>query len=361
MKCGDRQNRYCSRSLKRFLSFSVIIAFASSFVGYAHAGQLKRPLSFQQVTQREGLSSDMVNAIAVQGDEVWFGTEGGGATLYDRAKKTWKAYTTKGDPQEKDDGVSIRWKNILSHNHVSVILPDEDRIWFGTYFYGFEGGGISYYQAHRTPVWKTFNTNNGQAKKIVSMAADRDTLWIGSEKGLSLLDKKKEAWKGFLSAQSGLTGNFVNALLLQPEYLWAGTNAGISRLQKTRKTWKRYTAKEGFPEREVKSLIKVGQKVWAGSADGFLFEYDPGLDRWKQLDSTDPLKNGGIYSMTATKDWVFVCRDNGVSLCHLPAGQWESITVSDGLLSNTVFCAVEDRNGIWFGTDKGASRLVLSP
>ncbi len=34
----------------------------------------------------------MVYAIAVQGDEVWFGTEGGGATLFDRAKKTWKAY-----------------------------------------------------------------------------------------------------------------------------------------------------------------------------------------------------------------------------------------------------------------------------
>ncbi len=360
-KGWDRRGKLCSRWFRRFLSFGVIIAFISSSVSYAHAGPLKRPLSFQQITQKEGLSSEMVNAIAVQGEEVWFGTEGGGATLYDRAKKTWKAYTTKGDPQDKDDGVSIRWKNILPHNHVSVILPDEDRVWFGTYFYGFGGGGISYYQARRTPVWKTFNTNNGQAKKIVSMAADPDTLWVGSEKGLSLLDKKKEAWKGFLSAQGGLTGNFVNALLLQSEYLWVGTNAGISRLHKTKKIWKKYTAKEGFPEREMKSLVRVGQKVWAGSADGLLLEYDPDLDRWKQLDSTDPLKNGGVYSMLATKDWVFVCRDNGVSACYLPTGQWESITASDGLLSNNIFCAAEDGNSIWFGTDKGASRLVFSP
>jgi hypothetical protein len=37
------------------------------------------------------------------------------------------------------------------------------------------------------------------------------------------------------------------------------------------------------------------------------------------------------------------------------------LTTADGLLSNTVFCAAEDKEGIWFGTDKGASRLILAP
>jgi len=35
------------------------------------------------------------------------------------------------------------------------------------------------------------------------------------------------------------------------------------------------------------------------------------------------------------------------------------LTVSDGLLSNAVFCAVQDKSSIWFGTDKGVSRLML--
>jgi len=61
------------------------------------------------------------------------------------------------------------------------------------------------------------------------------------------------------------------------------------------------------------------------------------------------------------KEKLFICRDNGVSLYDPSTGQWESLTVSDGLLSNTVFCAAEDKNGIWFGTDKGASRLILVP
>jgi ligand-binding sensor domain-containing protein len=73
------------------------------------------------------------------------------------------------------------------------------------------------------------------------------------------------------------------------------------------------------------------------------------------------LKNGGIYSIMVTGEKAFICRDNGVSVCDLATGQWESLTASDGLLSNNVFCAAEDGNSIWFGTDKGASRLMLSP
>jgi ligand-binding sensor domain-containing protein len=338
------------------------IAFLFSFLINAEAGPLKRPLSFQQITLKEGLSSEMVFAIAVRNEEIWFGTYEGGATLYDRSKKVWKAYTTKGEPMERvDDGDSIKWKNLLSYNHVSVILPDVDRLWFGTYFYGFGGGGISYYRPQKSPPWKCFNTNHGLAKKIVSMAIDGEWLWVGSEKGLSILDKKTEQWKGFYSTQKGLSGNFVNTLLVEPNFLWVGTNGGISRLYKAKKTWKTYSQNEGLMDTEIKSMAKVGQKVWAGGINGTLFEYDPVVDHWKEIEAKDPLKTGGIHSITVTKEKAFICRDNGVSVYDLSDNQWDSLTASEGLLSNMVFCAAEDKNSIWFGTDKGASRLMLTP
>jgi hypothetical protein len=330
------------------------------FITSADANPLKKSLIFQQFTLKEGLSSEMVYSIAVSGDEIWFGTCGGGATLYNKLKKSFKAYTTKGEPMEKmDDSDSIRWKNLLSYNHVSVILPDRDRIWFGTYFYGFGGGGISYYHPQRNPSWKRFNTNDGRAKKVVSMAVDGEQVWVGSEKGLSKLDKKTEGWRIFYSTQDGLSGNFVNSILIQSDYLWMGTSGGISRFHKATKTWKTYSQKEGLTETEIKSLVKIGQKMWAGSIGGTLFEYDAVSDHWKRIEPTDSLKKGGIHSIAVTKEKVFICRDNGVSICDLPTGQWESLTVSDGLLSNTVFCAAEDKNSVWFGTDKGASRLIL--
>jgi ligand-binding sensor domain-containing protein len=79
------------------------------------------------------------------------------------------------------------------------------------------------------------------------------------------------------------------------------------------------------------------------------------------METGDPLKSGGINSIQVFKDSVWICRDNGVSWHHLPSGRWETITAADGLLSNTVFSATEDKDGIWFGTDKGASRLILNP
>jgi ligand-binding sensor domain-containing protein len=347
------------QSLMR-VSFPII--FILSLFIHGEASPLKRPLSFQHITPKDGLSSEMVYAIAVQGEEVWFGTYGGGATLYDKSKKVYKAYTTKGEPMEKvDDGKSINWKNLLSYNHVSVIVPDVDRIWFGTYFYGFGGGGISYYHPQRNPPWKRFNTNDGRAKKVVSMAVDGEWVWVGSEKGLSLLDKKTEGWKVFYSTQDGLSGNFVNSILNQSDSIWMGTNAGISHFHKAKKTWKTYSQKEGLTESEIKSLVRVEPKIWAGGIGGALFEYDVVSDHWKKIEATDSLKNGGIHSIVATKEKVFICRDNGVSIYDIPTGQWESLTVSDGLLSNTVFCAAEDNNSIWFGTDKGASRLILAP
>jgi hypothetical protein len=344
------------------ISFSIFITFLSFFLSHAGAHPLKRPLSFEQMTEKEGLSSEMVYSIAVQGEKVWFGTYGGGATLYDRSKKIFHVYTTKGEPQDKmDDGNSIQWKNLLSYNHVSVILPDKDRIWFGTYFYGFGGGGVSYYQPRRSPPWKRFNTNKSRAKKINAMAVDGGSLWVGSEKGLSFLDKKTESWKRFYSTKSGLSGNFVNAILVQPDSLWVGTNGGISRLDRVKKTWSTYSQKKVFMETEIKSLAKVGEKIWAGETGGTLFEYDPVQDYWKKIEPADPLKNGGIYSIMVTGKKTFICRDNGVSVYDLATQQWESLTASDGLLSNNVFCAAEEKNSIWFGTDKGASRLMLSP
>lgn len=350
-----------SNCLKGFF-FLISLLLTSYLSTFADAASLKKPLSFQQMTQKEGLSSNMVFAIVVQGEEVWFGTYEGGTTLYDKSKKLFKHYTTKGDPIVKvDDGDSIRWKNHLAYNHVSVIVPDSDRMWFGTYFYGFGGGGISYYHPQRSPQWKTFNTNDGRAKKVNSMAVDGEFLWVGSEKGLSLLDKKTEGWKRFYSTQDGLSGNFINAILVEPDFLWMGTSGGVSRFNKNQKTWKTYSPKEGLTDGEIKSLVKIGQRMWAGSIGGALFEYDLTSDRWKKLEPTDPLKNGGIHAITVTKEKAFICRDNGASIYDLPSGQWESLTTADGLLSNSVFCAAEDKNGIWFGTDKGVSRLILTP
>jgi len=346
---------YRNTKVVRILILSAVLACALT---EARASVLSRPLSLQTLTVKQGLSSDMILSIAVQGEEVWFGTYAGGATLYNAAKKTFTTYTTKGVPEDKvDDGRSINWKNRLPYNHVSAIQVDGDRTWFGTYFYGFGGGGISTYQPKSKPAWKTFSTWDRRAKKIVSLAVDASTVWVGSDRGLTVLDKKTGQWTKFYSTQEGLAGNFVNAILDETGALWAGTNAGISRWDKTRKTWKTYGAKEGLTDLDVKALARTGDSLWAGTSGGLLFSLDNSQDRWTEVKVPASLPHGGINALAANGVSVFVCRDDGVGVCDTANGQWDGLTSADGLPSDTVLCAAAARDGLWFGTDQGASFL----
>lgn len=346
---------YRNTKVLRILILSAVLACA---LPLARASVLSRPVSLQNLTVKQGLSSDMILSIAVQGDDVWFGTYAGGATFYDAARKTCTAYTTKGVPEDKvDDGQSINWKNRLPYNHVSAVQVDGDRTWFATYFYGFGGGGISSYRAKGKPAWRTFSTFDRRAKKVVSLAVDAAAVWVGSERGLSVLDKKTGQWAKFHSTQDGLAGNFVNALLNDAEALWAGTNAGISRWDKSRKTWKTYVAKEGLTDLDIKALVKAGNSIWAGTSGGLLFALDPSRDRWVEVKVPASLPRGGINALAVSGTSVYVCRDDGVDIYDTADGRWDGLTSADGLPSDTVLCAAPAREGVWFGTDQGASFL----
>lgn len=330
-------------------------------LGPLWAPVLSRPLTFQNLTVRDGLSSDMILSLAVQDDKVWFGTYGGGATLYDTVHKTFKAYTTKGEPQDRmDDGQSITWKNRLPYNHVSVIQTDGDQVWFGTSFYGFGGGGISAYRPKSPSPWRKFSTFNRRAKKVVCLAVEAAGVWVGSESGLSFLDRKTGQWAQFYSTPDGLAGNFVNAIVNGPDTLWAGTNAGISRFDKTRKTWKTYARKEGLDDLDIKALVRVGDALWAGTSGGMLFSFDRARDRWSPVVLPGGLAKGTVNSLAVGGGRVYVCRDDGVDVRDLASGLWDGLTMADGLPSDTVLCAAPTGDGVWFGTDAGASFLQLS-
>lgn len=81
--------------------------------------------TWESFTPEEGLAHRVVLSIAVDGDLVWFGTEGKGVSLFDTRNRTWKTFTTR-------DG--------LANNIVMAIAVDKKRghVWFGT-----AEGGIS--------------------------------------------------------------------------------------------------------------------------------------------------------------------------------------------------------------------------
>lgn len=311
--------------------------------------------NWERLTIKEGLSSDLVYSLAVVGDTVWFGTYGGGAVQYEKPKKAFKVFTTKGEDLAKfDDGDTLVWKNLPRYNEVTAIAVDGETLWFGTDFYGKGGGGFSHYDP-KTRKWTLYNTEQGLVyKKVLSLALDGEYLWVGTKRGVSRFDKKRKVFKNFR-----VVGNYVNSILPTLDAVWFATNTGITRLDKKTSRMIHYTAKEGLPEEEVKALAAVGSEIWAGLSSGGLARFGPPFNRWQTFSSEDPLARMPVNYILGTKDRAYVCRDGGVSVYDMATKKWSSITAKEGLVSETVFAAALDGDGVWFGTDGGAYKLVL--
>ena len=72
---------------------------------------------FDIFTQSDGLASNVVTCIALNGEEIWFGSADAGAACLDKATGRWRVIN-------KSDG--------LLHNGVEAIAFDGDQRWFGT-------------------------------------------------------------------------------------------------------------------------------------------------------------------------------------------------------------------------------------
>ncbi len=349
--------------------FCLLLAACCLFVSPSWAADYR----WLTVTAKDGLSSEVVYALGVQKDVVWFGTVGGGATLYHKADKKTKVYTTKGEkPVPEDDGDTLNWKNLPAYNDVTCIAVDGERVWFGTDFYGYGGGGVSCYNP-QTNKW--VNYTNIQVKrnplpppvilglvykKPVSLAVDGQYIWIGTIKGLSRLDKQKNQFKNFKAAATpGLAEDYINSITVTPDAVWLATNGGVSRYDKNTGKFTRYGAAWIQASKECKAVAVSGQEVWVGGTYGGLCRFIASRNRFEPAPAGDPLEKEAVQYILAVKDKIYFCKEGGISVWDQKAQKWAGITQKDGLPGEKVFCAAEDTDGIWFGTDKGAAKLLF--
>ena len=89
---------------------------------------------FVTYTRSDGLASDVVTCIALNGEEIWFGSADAGVTRLARTTGDWRVFNI-------DDG--------LPHNRVEAIALDGDQLWFGT-----ERGLCRYDQ--KTGTWTSY-------------------------------------------------------------------------------------------------------------------------------------------------------------------------------------------------------------
>ncbi len=200
-------------------------------------------------------NTNYLNDLKIVGNRVWWGTTGG-VVRYDNADSSYAIYRNT----EGLGGIDVR----------AVEVDDEGNLWFGLangtlnrlkpngeWKKASLGFGINYLRYHQGYIWAAteqalikFDPQAWLSLEIceqpgIGLQRDKsirclffqgDTLWAGTEQGISYIDisqtenlRDPAQWTFFTSSNSSLGNNVINAIISSRDTIYAGTAHGIYR------------------------------------------------------------------------------------------------------------------------------------
>ncbi len=229
-----------------------------------------------------GLANDVVYGVGIQDEFVWAATTAGISRLNTRSGE-WAIFSEKNTPLHEPwaYGIAVSEKKVYA------------AVW---------GGGLLEYDI-ASGQWKPYNDPDGEMEIVlfqnqglihdivssVAYNADTKMIWASTYFGLSGYDGHN--WHNYLSTDSGLASDFINAAQSRGNEVWACTDKGLSNLNFKDGTWVTYRPSAGGAGGEIlitgtdKKLIKKetatslahnyilnlafqGDDIWVATAKG---------------------------------------------------------------------------------------------
>jgi hypothetical protein len=182
-----------------------------------------------------GLANDLVYGVALQDQYLWVATAAGVNRL-DTNTGTWFIFNETNAPfmEPWAYGISI----------------SQQKVYFAVW-----GGGVLAYDL-ATETWKPFTDPDGEQELVlyrnqglihnivssVSYNPETKTVWASTYFGLSGYDGRN--WHNYLTKDSALASNFINAVQSRGDDVWASTQNGLSQLNIKTNTWIVYSRDE---------------------------------------------------------------------------------------------------------------------
>ena len=177
--------------------------------------------------------------IAVAEKKIYFAIWGGGVLEYDIAEGYWKPYT---DPDDEMEIVLFRNQGLI-HIIVSNVAynPESKMFWASTYF------GLSGYDGHN---WYNYLTmDSGLASDFINATQTRgDDVWACTDKGLSYLNFKTNTWVTYRPSEKNGHGEIVIT----------GPDKKVTKLESPTSLAHNYILNMAFQ----------GQDIWVATATG---------------------------------------------------------------------------------------------
>ena len=330
---------------------------------------------WRNFTVKDGLPSDHVYCVRIDGDRVLAGTHDGLA-VYENGK--WKSYTTK-------EG--------LPHNGVVSIDVSEltGDVWIGTF------GGLSRWSGGK---FENFTQlNSGMPNDLVyCVICDGKDVWVATGGGAGHYDTSTRQWEIFTEKNAPMHEPWTYGVSAGDGKIFiAAWGGGVIEYTKKTKQFKDYTDPDGemeidlLPDDGVVHDITTGTTwgagyLWVSTYFG-LSSYDG--THWKgYFKEHCGLASNFINFVRAEGPVVFICSDNGLSSTN--GKSWvtykkndndsngkaiisnfsrdddkttdkttKEISMSPSIAHNFIIGVDADKDVLWVATEKGVSRGEL--
>ena len=270
------------------------------------------------------------------------------ALFVDHSRNLWVALLGEGlrkisfDHLNIDNVLYINKANGLSNEYIQSIFQDfEDNMWFGT-----SGGGLI-----EMPINK-FNYFVPQTN-VKSILADIKTgnIWIGTDKGLLLINLKSQNKNTQFNANNGFVNDQVNALLQDSAgNIWIGTaENGIFVYNITTGKFENFSKKNNLKSLTINTICKTkAGNISIGTTDGLYF-YNPRKNKISLLTTVEGLLHNNIQQIYLdSKSHLWLCSPRSVPYYM----KNDEFTVLRNITENFINGVAEDNTGlIWMATE----------
>ena len=334
----------------------------------------KKTKKWTTFSTNDVLAADTVRRIIATEKDVWIlyrPWDDAGVTRYDRRTK--------------------EWTTIRSGRGTLELAADEDYLWLAA-----PNNGLRRFH-FASGTWASFRDIKGLLHNHVGeygLAVDEDSVWVGTLRGLSRYDKRKESWTP-LKALPTLVGRTIRTVDTDERFVWVGTDKGMSRYDKVLGTWKNYRQEGGSENIEthgghwhehrrkkrdclsddvVSSIVVDEQYVWVGTRDG-ANRFDKIALRWDQYKTEHGLPANNVTSVSSDGDSIWVGTNSGIGKYPRTADDlnaWITYTsgteiqpsavskeFAESLVTDQIWCITASKKYVWVGTRRGVSQYDI--
>ena len=303
-----------------------------------------------------GLASDYIWKIAedARGD-LWLATIGGGVARWDRGNDRFQAF--RHDPENPDSLASDAIRTL----HIDAT----GRVWAGTERHGLDlldpRNGRAQHFRHDTANPRSLNSD-----AVFALYSDREGhLWVGTDKGLGRYEPAAENFVNDVAQGGALDGARVRAIFEDHlGALWIGTlDSGLHRLDPRtgQVTAFRHSADVGrsLSNDSVRAIMEDdAQRLWIATADGLnRFNRDSqDFDRYgRDADNLHSLRDDDVMSLYQDRGGVLWVGTRAGGASHWSPKSWTLGHYRSALFDNTAVNTFADdgKGTVWVGTADG--------